>query len=282
MKYSFYPGCSQESAEENFGKSSEAVCHELGIELVEIPEWTCCGASSAHFLNEELAHAMPGRNLAIAEKIGDDVVCVCSACYLRLRHTMLEVRHSPEFKDHLQKLTGMPYEGKNEVKHLLDVLVNDLGLDAIEKKVKNPLKGLKLVSFYGCYLMRPPKIVAFDDPENPTIMDKLMHSLGANDLDWQGKIECCGASLPLTRGDIVEDMVDKIIVSAKEVGADAIVVACPMCNMNLDQKQTSEEKLPILYFTELMALAMGIDDAGGWFEKHFVSPMNVLDYHNLL
>jgi len=281
MKYSFYPGCSQESGEEQFGKSSEAVCHALGIELEEIPDWTCCGASAGHFLNDELAHALPGRNLAAAEKAGNDVACVCALCYLRLRHTMHEVRNSPEFKEHLEKLLGMPYEAKNEVRHLLDILVNDLGLEAIEQKVKTPLKDLKLVCFYGCYLMRPPEIVAFDDPENPTIMDKLMSTLGAEVLDWDAKVDCCGASLTLTKPDVVETLVGNITQSARDVGADAIVVACPMCSMNLEMKQTGSDKVPVVYFTELMALALGLSNAKGWINKHVVSASKALTAHGL-
>lgn len=281
MKYSFYPGCSQESGEEQFGKSSEAVCHALGIELEEIPDWTCCGASAGHFLNEELAHALPGRNLAIAEKSGNDVACVCAACYLRLRHTMHEVRQSSEFKEHLEELLGMPYEAKHEVRHLLDILVNDLGLQAVENEVKKPLKDLNLVCFYGCYLMRPPEIVAFDDPENPTIMDKLMSTLGAEVLDWGAKVDCCGASLTLTKPDVVETLVGNIAQSARDVGADAIVVACPMCSMNLEMKQSGSDKVPVVYFTELMALALGLSDAKGWINKHVVSASKALSAHGL-
>jgi heterodisulfide reductase subunit B len=281
MKYAFYPGCSQEGMEEQYGKSTEAVCHELGIELEEIPDWTCCGASAAHFFSDELAHALPGRNLAVAEKTGNDVACVCAACYLRLRHTMHEVRQSPEFKEHLEKLIGMPYEARNDVKHLLDILVNDLGLEAVEKKVKKPLKGLKVVCFYGCYLMRPADIVAFDDPENPTIMDRLVEILGAEDLDWSSKIDCCGASMTMTRADIVESLVGNIAQSAKDVGAEAIVVACPMCSMNLEAKQSGSGKVPVVYFTELMALALGLSDAKGWINKHIVSASKALSAHGL-
>jgi heterodisulfide reductase subunit B len=265
MKYAFYPGCSQEGMEEQYGKSTEAVCHELGIELEEIPDWTCCGASAAHFFSDELAHALPGRNLAVAEKTGNDVACVCAACYLRLRHTMHEVRQSPEFKEHLEKLIGMPYEARNDVKHLLDILV----------------KGLKVVCFYGCYLMRPADIVAFDDPENPTIMDRLVEILGAEDLDWSSKIDCCGASMTMTRADIVESLVGNIAQSAKDVGAEAIVVACPMCSMNLEAKQSGSGKVPVVYFTELMALALGLSDAKGWINKHIVSASKALSAHGL-
>jgi heterodisulfide reductase subunit B len=281
MKYAYYPGCSQEGGEEHFGKSTEAVCHALGIELQEIHDWTCCGASSGHFLNEELSYALPARNLAIAEKMGLDTVCVCAACYLRLRHTRHEVRHNPEFSKKLEGLLDMPYEGKYDVRHLLDIVVNKLGLDAVKAKVTKPLKGLKLACYYGCYLMRPPRIVAFDNPENPTAMDRLLEALGADARDWSAKVDCCGGSLMLTQSDAVHDLVGSIADQAREVDAEAIVTACPMCTMNLEAMQRGKDKLPIIYFTEIMGVAMGLPDTRKWFKKHLKNPSKVLAAHGL-
>ncbi len=281
MKYAYYPGCSQEGGEEHFGKSTEAVCHALGIELQEIHEWTCCGASSGHFLNEDLSLALPARNLAIAEKMGLDTLCVCAACYLRLRQARHEVRHSPETRRKVEGWLDAPYEGKYGVRHLLDVVVNDLGLGAVKAKVTHPLKGLKLVCYYGCYLMRPPEIVAFDDPENPTAMGKLLQTLGADVRDWAAKVDCCGGSLMLTQSDAVHDLVGNIVDRARDVEAEAIVTACPMCTMNLEAMQTGKDKLPIIYFTELLGVAMGLPDTRKWFKKHLKSPAKVLAVHGL-
>ncbi len=282
MKYAFYPGCTQESTAEEFGSSSKAVCQKLGIELKEIPDWNCCGASSGHFLNDELTHALPGRNLAIAEKQGLDTLVVCAACYLRLRSTQREAKESPEFRKRLAELIDMPYEAKYEVKHLLDVVVNDLGLEEVSNRVKKPLKGLKLAAYYGCYLVRPPKIVAFDDPENPTTMDRLLESLGAEVVDWGGKVDCCGGSLVLSRTEIVLKLTGDLIKGARDAGAEAMVVACPMCHSNLDTRQSGKDRLPILYFTELMGLAFGIPKTDSWFKKHLVSPFNLLKSHDLI
>ncbi len=281
MKYAYYPGCSQEGGEEHFGKSTEAVCRALGIELEEIHEWTCCGASSGHFLNENLSLALPARNLAVAEKMGLDTVCVCAACYLRLKQARREVRHDPELRRKLGGWLGMPFEGKYDVRHLLDVVVNDLGLDAVKAKVTKPLKGVKLVSYYGCYLMRPPEIVAFDNPENPTTMDRLVGALGAEARDWSAKVDCCGGSLMLTRSDAVHDFVGNIADRARDVDAEAIVTACPMCTMNLEAMQTGKDKLPVIYFTELLGVAMGLPDTKKWFKKHLKSPAKVLAAHGL-
>lgn len=281
MKYAFYPGCTQESTAEEFGLSGKAVCRELGIDLEEIADWNCCGASSGHFLNEGLTHALPGRNLAIAEKQGLDTAIFCAACYLRLRSTQFRAKSSPEFREKLAELIGMPYEAKYEVKHLLDIIVNDLGLEEVSKRVKKPLKGLKLAPYYGCYLVRPPKIVGFDDPENPTSMDRLLESLGAEVLDWGGKVDCCGGSLVLSRTDIVLKLTGELIEGAREVGAEAMVVACPMCHSNLDTRQSGKNRLPILYFTELMGLAFGLNEAMDWFKRHLVSPVPLLTSHSL-
>ena len=281
MKYAYYPGCSQEGGEEHFGKSTEAVCHALGIELQEIHDWTCCGASSGHFMNEDLSLALPARNLAIAEKMGLDTLCVCAACYLRLRQARHEVRHNPELGRRLAGWLDAPYEGKYGVRHLLDVVVNDLGPDAVKAKITHPLKGLKLVCYYGCYLMRPPEIVAFDDPENPTTMDRLVEALGADVRDWSAKVDCCGGSLMLTQSDAVHDLVGNIVDRARDVDAEAIVTACPMCTMNLEAMQKGKDKLPVVYFTELMGVAMGLPDTRKWFKKHLKSPAKVLAAHGL-
>ena len=281
MKYAYYPGCSQEGGEEHFGKSTEAVCHALGIELQEIHDWTCCGASSGHFMNEDLSVALPARNLAIAEKMGLDTMCVCAACYLRLRQARHDVRHNPELGRKVAGWLDAPYEGKYGVRHLLDVVVNDLGLDAVKAKVTHPLKGLKLVCYYGCYLMRPPEIVAFDDPENPTAMGRLLEALGADVRDWAAKVDCCGGSLMLTQSDAVHHLVGSIADYARDAGAEAIVTACPMCTMNLEAMQTGKDKLPIIYFTELLGVAMGLPDTKKWFKKHLKSPAKVLAAHGL-
>ncbi|MDM7998703.1 MAG: CoB--CoM heterodisulfide reductase iron-sulfur subunit B family protein [Dehalococcoidia bacterium] len=281
MKYAYYPGCSQEGGEEHFGKSTEAVCRALGIELEEIHEWTCCGASSGHFLNEDLSLALPAHNLALAEKMGLDTLCVCAACYLRLRHVRHEVRHRPGLGRKIEGWLDMPYEGKHDVRHLLDVVVNEIGLDTVKAKVTKPLKGLRLVCYYGCYLMRPPEIVAFDNPENPTAMDRLAEALGADVRDWSAKVDCCGGSLMLTQPDAVHDLVGNIAERARDVGAEAIVTACPMCTMNLEAMQESKDKLPVVYFTELMGVALGLPDTKKWFKKHLKSPGKVLAAHGL-
>ena len=283
MKYAYYPGCSLESTAKEYEQSVKVVCRELGIELEELEDWNCCGASSAHCTNFQLSNALAGRNLALAEKQGLDVAVACAACFLRLKATKHEFEVDDQVKEELPQLLGMPYEAKYDVKHLLDIVSNVIDLDEVRKRVKKPLAGLKLASYYGCFLVRPPKITQFDDPENPQSMDRLMDALGAEAVDWSGKVDCCGGSFALTRTDIVAKLVSEIVDMARGAGAEAIVTACPLCMANLESRQnpTGGKPLPIFYFSELVGLAFGLSEAKGWFKKHLVSPGALLTSHGL-
>lgn len=283
MKYAYYPGCSLESTAKEYGQSVKAVCHELGIELEELEDWNCCGASSAHCTNFRLSHALAGRNLALAEKQGLDIAVACAACFLRLKATKHEFEVDARVKEELPHLIGMPYEAKHDIHHLLGIVSNAAILPAVRKRVRKPLTGLKLASYYGCFLVRPPKVTQFDDPENPQSMDMLMDALGAEAVDWSGKVDCCGGSFALTRTDIVAKLVSEIVDMARGAGAEAIVTACPLCMANLESRQNpkGEKPLPIFYFSELMGLAFGLSEARGWFKKHLVSPVALLTSHGL-
>jgi len=281
LKFAYYPGCSLESTAKEFDDSARAVCQALGVELEEIPDWNCCGASSGHCTDYWLSLALPGRNLAIAEGQGLDVAVSCAACFLRLRHTRHVVRADAELRQKLEELIGLPYEGKREVKHLLDIMANGVGAGMVKEKVVRPLTGLKVVSYYGCYLVRPPKITKFDDAENPQSMDILLDALGAEVLDWSAKVDCCGGSLSLTKGGIVAKLVGEIAEAASSAGAEAIVAACPLCQANLETRQPSGG-LPTFYFTELMGLAMGLPGAKAWLKRHLVDPSKLLKSRNLV
>jgi heterodisulfide reductase subunit B len=284
LKYAYYPGCSLESQlAKEFDLSALAVSEALGIDLEELHDWNCCGASSGHSTNMALNHAIVGRNLALAEKQGLDIAAACPACYVRLKHTRHAVMDEPELKDKMTDAIDMPYEGTYDVRHLLDIMVNDVGLDAIKEKVVKPLSGLKLVSYYGCFLVRPPKVVAFDDPENPQTMDNILSVLGADVRDWSGKVDCCGGSLALTKREIVIGLVEDLVKMARDVGAEAMVAACPLCNMNVDGRQKLfDNPMPVFYFTELMGLAMGLPGSKKWWGKHIVSPKKLLKSHQLI
>jgi len=284
MKYTYYPGCTSETTAVEFGRSTEAVCEALDIELVELEDWNCCGASSAHSLDHELGLALPGRNVALAQEAGRDMVIPCPACYQHCRDADIQMREDQAWREKMEHILHFQYEGKAEPRHLLEVLVNDLDKDALAEKVVKPLKGLKVASYYGCVLVRPPELTGWDDPEHPTTMDELMSVIGAETIDWSYKVDCCGASMTLSRGDIVTELSTKIVEGAAEAGADCVVSVCGMCEINLDTRQAprSMDKVPVFYLTELMALALGLSGVEKWLRKHSVDPRPLLRKRGLL
>ena len=285
MKFAYYPGCSMaEGTAKEYDHSVKAVCQTLGIELEEIPDWSCCGASSGHCTNYKLGHALAGRNLALAENMGMDIAVGCAACFQRLKGTRHEFMESATLREELPGLIGMPYEAKHDVRHLLEIIYRDIDLDEIKAKVTKPLSGLKLACYYGCFLVRPPKVMDWDDLENPQSMDVLMGALGADVVDWSAKVDCCGGSLSLTKRDIVIRLVSEIVDAAIAAGAEAVVTACPLCMANLDmrQKPTGGKAIPVLYFSELMGLAFGASGGKGWLQKHLTSPVPLLASHGIV
>lgn len=265
MKYAFYPGCSLEATAWDFGASTRAVFRALGIGLEEIPDWVCCGSTPAHATSPGLAVALPALNLQKAQAMGLPIMTACAACYARLRHANHKIRTQPDERERAQRLTQKPYDGSVAVHHVLDVLVNHVGLEAVREKVARPLGGLKVACYYGCLLSRPPEVVAFDDPEHPTCMDDLVRACGAESVEWPYKTECCGASLAITHTDVVNRLGHRIVAMAREAGAECVVVACPLCQMNLDLRQADSRKAhgdfpatPVPYVTQLLGLALGL------------------------
>lgn len=268
MKYSYYPGCSLHSSGREYDESTRAVCSALGVELAELPDWNCCGATSAHSVNSRVALAVPARNLKIAEEIGMDLVIPCAACFNRTKNIDHVMKQDDAQRIEIEELLDFKYSSQIEIFHLLDVVVNKIGLQAVKQRLVNPLKEYKLVSYYGCLLVRPPEVTEFDDLENPTMLEGLLTALGAEALDWSYKTECCGASLSLTRPEIVYELVSRLIDGAKEAGASGIVTACPLCQANLEMRQ--KERFPIFYFTELMGIAFGLEEARKWLDRHLI------------
>ena len=276
--YAYYPGCTLHSTAKEYDVSARAVCRQLGIELQELDGWTCCGASSAHTTNEMLAITLPARDLRSAEAKGLPLAVACAMCFNRLKYTAHALADK-ERLDSINKLIGDGLRNTTEIVHLLQILYDRRKSIPINR----PLKGVKVASYYGCLLVRPQEITHFDDPENPQMMDKLMTTLGAQPLEWDFKTACCGASLPLSRRDIVVKLSYRILLQAKQLGADCVAVACPMCQMNLDAYQNEMVKqygkkieMPILYFTQLAGLAMGLSPKELDLDKHFTDPMPML------
>ena len=280
MKYAYYPGCTLENTAQEYNQSVLEVGHKLGIEMNEISNWTCCGASSGHFTDYWVSHALSARNLALAERQGMDIAVACPACYLRLNDTRHEFLNEAKFRERLPSLINLSYRAKYEVKHILEIFSNSLSIEAARAKITNSLNGLKLVSYYGCYLVRPPELTHFDDPENPQTMDCLLQTLGAEVFDWRAKVDCCGGSLSFTNRNTVVRLTSDIIAAASEVEAEAIVTACPLCQANLETRQSKGPAIPVLYFTELLGLAIGCNSTP-WFKRHMISPVNLLAKHGL-
>lgn len=279
MKYAYFPGCSLSTTGREYDMSTKEIAEVLGIELWEIPDWNCCGASSAHLTDHRLALALPARNMAIAEEAGLDVAIPCAACYARSKAVEVAVTSSEETREEIEEIIERKYSGKSRAKALLDIMANDIEQSLIAQQVVNPLKGIKAACYYGCLLVRPLSL-GFDDPEDPQSMDKLIKNLGGETVDWAFKTECCGASHPTTKKEVGLQMLERILANAKEAGANCLVTACPMCLNNLDMRQGQVEKayqkkygLPVYYFTELMGLAFGIEPTKLGLNKHFVDAM---------
>jgi len=284
MKLAYYPGCSLKGTSFEYEVSLLKILEALNIEIKEIPDWNCCGASAAHSINHNLSIALPARNLAIAEGEGyESVLAPCAACSNRLKTAHHELKSDDILKKKITDSMEMPYKGDMEINNMLEFLIKIVGKDKIKSMVKKPLSGLKVASYYGCLLVRPPKIMQFDDPENPVSMDELVGLTGAETVDYSYKTECCGAINSLSKPDVVMALTGNVLYDIKKHGADLVVVACPLCHSNLDVRQREIERkysekigLPVLFITELLGLSFGIAPKDLAIEGHMVAADRVL------
>ena len=281
---SYFPGCSLDGTAREYGESVKAVFKDLDVHLKELPDWNCCGSSSAHVSDHKLALALPARDLEIASKIGLDLLVPCAMCYQRLKVAEKALLAG----EHIEGVDGK-YQANFQIKHVVDLLWEGIGENAIGSKVKVRLEGLRPVCYYGCLTARPPKITDAKNPENPVGMDRLMETLGAEVKNWSYKTDCCGGSLMLTRPDIALKLTQKLFDMAEEAGANCIVTACPMCMSNLDMRQQEISQIsgkqyhtPAFFVTELLGIAFGEPDAGKWLGRHTVDPRPLLEQLNLL
>lgn len=282
MSYVFYPGCSLEGTAKDFHTSTMAVAEALGIALPEIPGWICCGSTAAHQTDPLLALALPAKNLAAAK--GQTVAVCCAACYSRLKTANHEIVADMKTRRQVADAIGVDYDGRTPVLHLLEIMAREIGTKKIAERVRRPLKGLKVACYYGCLLSRPPEITNFDDAENPVLMDQVVRAAGAEAIDWPHKTECCGASYSITDPSIVLTLTREILSMAKASGADCIVTACPLCQLNLDLRQKDVETkfgesygLPIFYFTQLLGLAFGLEPKALGLSSLVVDPMPLVN-----
>jgi len=281
----YYPGCSLHSTATEFNESTQAVCEALDLKLIEPRGWICCGSSAAHRADPDEALRLPLENLAIVEQSGfDEVTMPCAACFNRHKAAQHEIRHDGQRKAAVDQAIGYEYQDTVKVTTLIEAILKHVGTEKISEKVKQPLTGLRVVCYYGCLLTRPPQVTEAPHPENPTDMDQLLRAAGAEVIDWSYKTQCCGAAHSLTRPDIVLKLSSDLIGHARQAGADAIAVACPLCHTNLDARQFQmklDQALPVLYFTQLLAIALGAPERAA-LNKNLIDPRPVLQDKGVL
>jgi len=277
-EYAYYPGCSLKGNAKHYEESILPVFKELGLALEEMDDWNCCGATPYFSVNDHMAAAICGRNLSIAEKQGKNIFAPCAGCYLTLKKSNQFLGNgSEEAQKILASLekANCSYHGRVEVKHPLEVLIQDVGLKTIQSKVQNPLTGLKVACYYGCQLVRP--FTEFDDPDYPETLDKVMEAIGAYPVEYSAKTKCCGGSLTGTMQEVGAQLNFVLLKEAKRKGADVIVTICPLCQFNLEIIQDKvarsfQEKfaIPILYFSQLMGLALGLNKYDLGFKRSII------------
>jgi heterodisulfide reductase subunit B len=276
----YYPGCSLHSMATEFDRSARAVCEALGMKLIEPDGWLCCGSTAAHRADPEAATRLPVENLSLIEQSGfSEVTMPCAACFNRHKTAQYEMRHDAARKAELDAKIGHEYQDSLRVSTLVEAITEHVGLENIAAEVRKPLSELRVVCYYGCLTTRPPRITGAEHPENPVDLDRLMSALGAEVHDWSYKTSCCGGAHSLTRPDVVVKLSGNLIDHAREAGADVIAVVCPLCHMNLDARQFQmelDEPMPVLYFTQLMSLALGLPEKKAALDKNLTDPRPLL------
>ena len=276
MTLGFYPGCSLKGSSREYAESVLTIAKAFDINMKEISDWNCCGATAAHNMNRELSVSLPARILSLAEKQGfNEIVVPCAACYSRLTVTKHELLKDPGLKKTVIEANGLEYNGTVEVLNIIQML-NKYVTPNLEARIVKPFNH-KVACYYGCYLVRPHEILNFDREEDPQSMDELMLKAGATPVDWAFKTECCGAGLSVSRTSSVGRLSGRIIGDAKDRGAQVMIVACPMCHSNLDMRRSSintylgeKVEIPVLYITQALGIAAGLDRKALGLQRHFV------------
>ncbi|MBN1287686.1 MAG: CoB--CoM heterodisulfide reductase iron-sulfur subunit B family protein [Anaerolineae bacterium] len=288
MGIPYFPGCTLSTTATGYDRSGRAAAAALGMPLDEIEGWQCCGATFPLAVDNSMAFIAPTRILTQAEHAGGMVTTLCVVCYHVLKRSQVMLERSPEMLERINWFTEQPYHGQVRVTHLLEVLRDDLTWEGLRAAVKRPLAGLRVAPYYGCLLLRPAAEMRLDDPERPTILHDCVRALGAEVVDFPYSVECCGSYLAVEKKDVPDQLSLKIVQSAKRSGADCIVTACPLCQYNLDYPQRSYHPpyvgdaaeslgiirgVPVLYFTQLMAVALDLPRADWGMEGLYVDPL---------
>jgi heterodisulfide reductase subunit B len=276
MKIGIYPGCSLTGSARDYNESVFALAKAFDIDFEQVPDWNCCGATAAHNLNKELSLALPARILALAEKNNlEEVIVPCAACYSRLVVTQHELKKDPELKNRVSEILKMDYKGTTKILNVIEWLDKYI-IPKLDGRVTKPFEH-KVACYYGCLLVRPNKVLNYDRAEDPQTMDIVMSKIGSTSVDFPFKTECCGAGFSISRTDIVSKLSGKIIEDAEYRGAEAIVVACPMCHSNLDMRRDDINKfwnrkfnIPVIFVTQALGLAIGLKPSELGLKRHFV------------
>lgn len=287
MKVSYFPGCTLNTTGKGFDNAVRASTAAVGLELVELPEWNCCGATYPLIVDNMLELAAPAHVLVSARAAGLGapplLTTACTTCYNVLKRTNHFIRQHKDERERIGFFIEAEYGGEVEVKDILHLLRDDVGWEIVREKVQRPLEGLKLASYYGCMVLRPPAEVAYEDPDHPRSLDDLMVALGATPVEYPHKNECCGAYLAVKAPDVTREMVYTILKSAQAAGARAVVTNCPLCQFNLDRQQSlmrqvhaNYQAIPVFYFSQLMGLALGLEASGYGWERHYIDARPLL------
>jgi heterodisulfide reductase subunit B len=289
LNYSYYPGCSLHASAKEYDESTQGLFKALKIGLKEVPDWLCCGATPAHNVDELLSLSLCAKNLELAEPVEGDLAVACAACFSRLKTAQHKLADNEEKRKQVECALDKPLALGKPVKHLLEILAKDYGLEKLADAMTRPLDGLKVACYYGCLLTRPPEVPELDCVEAPTIMERVIGATGAQAVAWSHRMECCGANFTLSRPGVVLNLSGEILASAKRAGADCIMVACPLCHANLDIRQKEIEEasgekfnMPVFYMTQLLALAAGVPSTKLGFDSMMVSPLPLLKEKQLL
>lgn len=277
MNLGYYPGCALHGSSNDYEQSLLACLGVLDVQLAEIKDWICCGATAAHSLNHKLSLALPARNLAVAERDGfQQLFAPCPLCSMQLLKVKKAVSDEGVRKE-LSEIVEAEVRGEAEILNLIQVF-EKVGLARLKSAVKSPLAGITAACYYGCLLTRPPEIVHFDDFEQPSSMETILAALGAKTVEWNYKTECCGAGMTMSSEETVLELAGKILCNAAEHGANCVVVACPMCHVNLDMRQPAVEQrcgkklgMVVYYLSDLVGLAMGLSAEQLGIHRHFVT-----------
>jgi heterodisulfide reductase subunit B len=284
-EYAYFPGCSLEKLAISYHLSAVETTKKLGVKLKELEDWNCCGATAYFHVDELLAYTLVARNLAMAEKQGLDLVAPCSGCYKNMYFTNVHLRADPDLLDHINEALhedDLSFTGRGGVKHLIEVFAKDIGDEEIRSKVTHPLTGLRVAPYYGCQILRPKK--DHEDVEQPQFFENLMAAIGATPVDFALKLSCCGGSLLISSRPAAYSMIRNLLKNAQDSQADVIATACPLCQVNLEcyQQQINQEfgtnfSIPVVYFTQLIGLSMGIPAKKLGIGKEFLSPQKAIE-----